>query len=185
LSTVEFSVAIEYLGKTPPRCETRFSMQSARPWSTLHALVRRSGEPCSWTRARRSSQLRLHPDHRSHLDVLASDSSFCSRDLYAGVAAASQRNSEPSTHMRCRITASLRATAITARLWPRVLASRTPHALSADHCAVRVSRSARLRTASSERRRRQLWRCAPGCRARRIGSASGSARSGLPRCART
>jgi len=45
-----------------------------------------------------------------------------------------------SIHMRCRITASLRATAMTVLRWPRDFARRTPHAFSVDHCALRVSR---------------------------------------------
>ncbi len=47
-------------------------------------------------------------------------------------------NSEPPTHMRCRMTASLRATAITARRCLRVLASRAfpkPSAMTTARCA--------------------------------------------------
>jgi hypothetical protein len=124
----------------PSRCESRFSTQSARPGSTLHALVRRSGEPRLWTRLMRSGHLRLHPDHRSHPDALTSAFELlCSMGAHACVGAGPQRNSDPSIHMRCRITASLRATAMTARRWPRVLARRTPQAFNEDHCALRVS----------------------------------------------
>jgi hypothetical protein len=42
-------------------------------------------------------------------------------------------------HMRWRMTASFLATAITAFLWPRDLASLIPHALSEDHLLLRVS----------------------------------------------
>src|SRR5262249_20680984 len=50
-----------------------------------------------------------------------------------------QLHSVPSTHMRCRMTASFRATATLALRSPLRFASRMPHALSADHFATRVS----------------------------------------------
>src|SRR5215471_2760503 len=49
------------------------------------------------------------------------------------------RNSLPSTHIRCRTTASRLATATIARRIPRRWATRTPHAFSHDHFAPRVS----------------------------------------------
>jgi hypothetical protein len=48
-------------------------------------------------------------------------------------------NSVPSIHIRCRMTASLRATATFALRNPLRFASLTPQALSADHFATRVS----------------------------------------------
>jgi hypothetical protein len=53
--------------------------------------------------------------------------------------AAAKRNSLPSSHIRCIITTSLRATATTARLWPRLAAIRVPHALTLLHCFERTS----------------------------------------------
>src|SRR6266576_3450191 len=50
-----------------------------------------------------------------------------------------QLNSVPSIHMRCRMTASLRATATVAFRRPFRLASLMPQALSADHFGTRVS----------------------------------------------
>src|SRR5215813_6268849 len=50
-----------------------------------------------------------------------------------------QLNSVPSIHMRCRMTASLRATATLAFRRPLRLASLMPQALSADHFGTRVS----------------------------------------------
>jgi hypothetical protein len=47
--------------------------------------------------------------------------------------AAEKRISLPSSHIRCMITASLRATATTARLWPRLAAIRSPHDLTLHH----------------------------------------------------
>jgi hypothetical protein len=48
-------------------------------------------------------------------------------------------NSVPSIHIRCRMTASFRATATLALRSPLRFASRMPQALSADHFATRVS----------------------------------------------
>src|SRR4029450_13377377 len=47
--------------------------------------------------------------------------------------------SVPSIHIRCRMTASFRATATLALRSPLRFASRMPQALSADHFATRVS----------------------------------------------
>ncbi len=55
------------------------------------------------------------------------------------VASVLQWNGTSSSHMRCRMTASFRATAITARRWPRVLASLIPQAFNGDHFELRVS----------------------------------------------
>jgi NhaP-type Na+/H+ or K+/H+ antiporter len=44
-----------------------------------------------------------------------------------------QRNSVPSSHMRCRTTARRLATATMARRMPRRWATRMPHAFSHDH----------------------------------------------------
>ena len=56
-----------------------------------------------------------------------------------GAAAAEKRNSEPSSYMRCMMTASFRATATTARLCPRLADTRTPQAFSVDQVCERVS----------------------------------------------
>src|SRR5487761_2516099 len=53
---------------------------------------------------------------------------------------AAKRKSVPSRHIACMMTASLRATAVTARLWPRCRASFIPHALRLVHTLLRVSR---------------------------------------------
>ncbi len=68
-------------------------------------------------------------------------------NLYGHVAAIAgaaaclpQRNSLPSAHMRCRITANLRATATRARAIPRRLAMFIPQERKADHLVLRISR---------------------------------------------
>src|SRR5262249_39056 len=50
-----------------------------------------------------------------------------------------QLNSLPSIHIRCRMTASFRATATLALRSPLRFASLTPQAFSTDHFATRVS----------------------------------------------
>ena len=52
-----------------------------------------------------------------------------------------QWNGTSSSHIRCRMTASLRATAITALRWPRVLALCIPQAFNDDHLEERVIRA--------------------------------------------
>ena len=59
----------------------------------------------------------------------------------AGISFVDQLNSVPSIHMRCRMTASLRATATLALLSPLRLASFAPQALTADHFGTRVRRT--------------------------------------------
>src|SRR5689334_16102382 len=44
-----------------------------------------------------------------------------------------QRNASPVVHIWCMMTTSLRATAMRALFMPERLATRRPHALSADH----------------------------------------------------
>src|SRR5499427_8634100 len=58
---------------------------------------------------------------------------------YAATSFFDQLNSVPSTHIRCRMTASLRATATVAFRSPLRLASLSPQAFSADHFGTRVS----------------------------------------------
>jgi hypothetical protein len=65
--------------------------------------------------------------------------SSCHAAALGAAACLPQRNSLPSAHMRCRITASLRATATRARAMPRRLATFMPHARSADHFVLRIS----------------------------------------------
>ena len=59
--------------------------------------------------------------------------------LHAATACLPQRNADLSTHMRCKMTASLRATATRARAMPRRFATCMPQARSEDHFALRIS----------------------------------------------
>jgi hypothetical protein len=82
-----------------------------------------------------------HPSSREgHHSTARWSSSFLLLDLilhgfHAAAAACSrvQRNSVPSTHMRCRITASRRASATIAFFFPRRLAICIAQAFSQDH----------------------------------------------------
>ena len=83
--------------------------------------------------------------HRPHANDAApplSDGNWNSLRHAAADAAAGlpQRNSLPSVQMRCRITASLRATATRARAMPRRLATFMPYARKADHLLLRINK---------------------------------------------
>src|SRR5450756_542118 len=87
-----------------------------------------------------------HPSSREgHHSTARWSSSFLLSDLIlngshaAATSSLVQRNSVPSTHMRCMITASRRARATTAFFNPRCLAIFIAQALSQDHLVVRVS----------------------------------------------
>ena len=84
--------------------------------------------------------LRTHPTRRPREDIfLPKQNRFellIAGVLRRGATAAAlflQRNSVPSTHMRCRTTARRLATATMARRMPRRWATRKPHAFSHDH----------------------------------------------------
>ena len=87
-----------------------------------------------------------HPSSREgHLSTAGWNSSFLLSDLifhgfHAAAAACSrvQRNSVPSTHMRCMITASRRASATIAFFMPRRLAICIAQAFSQDHFLERI-----------------------------------------------
>jgi hypothetical protein len=70
---------------------------------------------------------------------------ICNDRHAAAAASLVQRNSVPSTQMRCMITASRRASATIARFMPRCLAIFIAQALSQDH---RVERTSMLWAAS-------------------------------------
>ena len=82
-----------------------------------------------------SSRKGRHSTVRWSSSVLLSDL----RGSHAAAVSRVHRNSVPSTQMRCRITASRRASATTAFLIPRCLAIFMAHALSHDHFARRSS----------------------------------------------
>ena len=101
--------------------------------------VRRTAGPSGQTNS-------PHPSSREgHLSTARWSSSFLLSPLIlrgshaAAVSSRVQRNSVPSTHMRCMITANLRASATIAFFIPRRLAICIAQALSQDHLLVRVN----------------------------------------------
>ena len=100
----------------------------------------RYGEPRFWTRFRegRSRHSRLHPDHRPCGATTPLGIAVSSGDCgYAIAASFPHRKVAPSIHMRCMMTASLRAIATRVRRRPLVRCSLRPQALRADHRCVR------------------------------------------------
>jgi len=86
-----------------------------------------------------------HPSSREgHHSTARWSSSFLLSGLilpaHAAAASLVHRNSEPSTQMRCMITASRRASATIAFFMPRRLAICIAQALSQDHFVERISR---------------------------------------------
>src|SRR5690349_17819587 len=103
-----------------------------------------------WPQDRRT--LRTHPTRRPREDVFLPEQNPLSPSVIfrrspplvqAAVRTAAlsllQRNSLPSTHIRCRTTARRLATATIARRIPRRWTTRTPHAFSHDHLLPWVS----------------------------------------------
>ena len=87
----------------------------------------------------------LHPSSREgHHPTVWWNSSFLLShlilyDFHAATTSRVQRNSVPSTHMRCMITANRRASATIAFFIPRCLAIFIAQALSQDHFVERTS----------------------------------------------
>ena len=127
-----------------------FSSESApRPFH--HGIRRRGGTIFAAALSRDGRQvqadMRTHLIHRPARDVippLGGDSSFLLSRLtqqgsHAAAVSLVQRNSVPSTQMRCMITASRRAKATIAFFSPRCLAIFIAQALSQDHLVERTS----------------------------------------------
>jgi hypothetical protein len=110
-----------------------------------HDGVRRTRRPNLSRDLRGSATLRFRTPQRDRLanrphgnDIgSAFSGGNCNLSQQAATAAVAaclpERNSDLSTHMRCRMTASLRVTATQARAMPRRLATCIPQARSADH----------------------------------------------------
>ncbi len=122
-------------------------------------------------------------DHRPHSQRRNEFAESATGLAHAAPCRRAARKSVPSTHIRCRITASLRATAMTARRMaadlgqPQAPGLQRRPGVGARHQGVRgrVQRHAHVDD-------RRPWRCGPGCRSRPTGSAAASARSAPPRC---
>jgi hypothetical protein len=129
---------------------SRFSSDSA-PGPFHHGIRRRGGT--IFTAALPLADWQVQADIRSHLihrparDIippLGGISGFLLSDLmlsgpHAAATSLVHRNSVPSTHMRCMITANRRASATIAFFIPRCLAIFIAQALSQDHFVERIS----------------------------------------------
>src|SRR5208283_447770 len=117
-------------------------------WDWIDGVVQSYRRPCQHLRQDLRT-LRTHLTRRPRGDIFLPEQNSLNLLLaplaaHAALAVAAlalllQRNSVPSTHMRCRITARRLATAIMARRIPRRWATRMPHASSHDHLPEWVS----------------------------------------------
>ena len=126
---------------------SRFSSESA-PGPFHHGVRRRGGTifraalPLSDGRSKRTCELTssIVPRGTSfHRSVELECSPIVLDPSHAAATSLVQRNSVPSTQMRCMITARRRASATIAFFIPRRLATCIAQALSQDHLLVRVS----------------------------------------------
>lgn len=119
---------------------SRFSSQSGWPIACRAAarMCRIGVESLAYGRAQGAADIFgfIHPIVR--VRTIPAGSAELSSD-HAAASLAPRRNSLPSTHMRCKTTANLRATATRARRRPLVFISRTPQAFKLDHAIERVS----------------------------------------------
>src|SRR6267142_2239106 len=127
-----------------------FSSESAP--RHFHYGIRRRGGTILWAalpsvERQVQADIRTHLIHRPARDIIpplgGARVFLLSRLIlhgpYAAVTSRVQRNSVPSTQMRCMITANRRASATIAFFIPRCLAIFMAQALSQDHFAVRTS----------------------------------------------
>ena len=94
---------------------------------------------CSLEHRKTKSDLTTATSRQGPQFRLRAEACFLDYAAWAATSFDDQLNSVPSTHMRCRMTASLRATATLALRRLLRLAIRIPQDLSADHFAMRVS----------------------------------------------
>jgi hypothetical protein len=126
-----------------------FSTESAP--GPFHHGIRRRGGTIFWSalpsvERRDQADMRTHLIHRPARDIspllggtLVSPIGFDPERFHAAAAASRvQRNSVPSTQMRCMITANRRANATIAFFIPRRLAICIAQALSQDHFFERI-----------------------------------------------
>jgi hypothetical protein len=114
-------------------------------WDFEDEVEQSVGRPCQ-TAGPNGHTISPHPSSREgHHSTAQWNSSFLLSHLilhgsHAAATSLVHRNSVPSTHMRCMITASRRANATIAFFSPRCLAIFIAQALSQDHLAERTSR---------------------------------------------
>jgi len=120
---------------------SRFSSQSVS--SLLDGAAARIGKTVwrarFWTRFRAQQSLTASSIPSSTRTIQPPGVLAEVRSTHAAASFDPRRNSEPSSHMRWRMTASLRATATMARRRPFVLISLTPHAFRLDQVIERIN----------------------------------------------
>ncbi|CAB3744651.1 hypothetical protein LMG27174_07220 [Paraburkholderia rhynchosiae] len=104
---------------------------------TLHALVGQAWRASLLGALGAQQSVAASSRPSSTLRTLPVGSMLVSGLHHAVASIEPQRKSDPSIHILCRMTASLRATATTARRCPRLFSSRLPHALSVHQEALR------------------------------------------------
>ncbi len=124
-------------------CGSRFFPQSNLHFKTLHALVRRSESLAFGRVVKNAADIYGFIQTSSTPPVRERTFPFGNRRFesltHVFAPSVPHWKSLPSTHIRCRITASLRDTATRARFLPLVFINPIPHAFSDDHPVVLVS----------------------------------------------
>jgi hypothetical protein len=125
-------------GQSLTRVTLLFAVWMAHCLRAAARMCRIGVESLAFGRARGAADIFgfIHPIVR--VRTIPAGSAELSSD-HAAASLAPSRNSLPSTHMRCRTTANLRATATKARRRPLVFISRTPQAFKLDHVIERIS----------------------------------------------
>lgn len=100
--------------------------------------VRRRNDPSALARAREESRGRRGPSRQGRRALPAGSVGISSAPQRAAMGAAVQRNGSPVVHMRCKITASFRATATVAFFLPMRFTSPRPQDLRSLARAVRA-----------------------------------------------
>ena len=106
-------------------------------WDGL--TVRRTAGPSGQTNSPHPSSREGHHSTTGWSSSILLSHVILNRSHAAAASSRVQRNSVPSTHMRCMITANRRASATIAFFIPRCLAIFMAQALSQDHLLVRVN----------------------------------------------
>src|SRR5450759_1107746 len=101
--------------------------------------VRRTAGPSGQTNSPHPSSREGHHSTTGWSSSILLSHVILNRSHAAAASSRVQRNSAPSTHMRCMITANRRASATIAFFIPRRLAIFIAQALSQDHLLVRVN----------------------------------------------
>jgi hypothetical protein len=117
------------------------SWDSKTRWNNLYRglAIRQTTDPSGHTNSPHPSSREGHHSTTGWSSSILLSHVILNRSHAAAASSRVQRNSVPSTHMRCMITANRRASATIAFFIPRRLAIFIAQALSQDHLLVRVN----------------------------------------------